>query len=193
MIKRIIRGVLRRLLNLILKFFFKYSSKEILVSFFTELDRLSERLKYDQFREVYSIDPSFHFNGIHISFYGNGKIICGQNSYIGALSTIQAFDDCTVRIGKYCQISHNVRIYTQTCLSDQDFSYDNRQYFVGDIVIEDFVWIGANVFINPGITIGENSIVGANAVVTKDVPPNAIVGGVPARIIKMKSINKVEK
>ena len=57
----------------------------------------------------------------------------------------------------------------------------------GNVIIEDFVWIGANVFINPGVTIGKNSIVGANSVVVRDLPPNGIYGGVPAKLIKLKS------
>lgn len=48
------------------------------------------------------------------------------------------------------------------------------------------VWIGTRVIIMPGVTIGDHSIIGAGAVVTKDVPPYAIVGGVPARVLKMR-------
>lgn len=55
---------------------------------------------------------------------------------------------------------------------------------VSPIVIESNVWIGAGATILPGVTIGENSVVAAGAVVTKDVPPNTIVGGVPAKFIK---------
>jgi acetyltransferase-like isoleucine patch superfamily enzyme len=51
-------------------------------------------------------------------------------------------------------------------------------------VIEDNVWIGESVVILPGVTIGKNSIIGANAVVTKSIPENSIAGGNPARIIK---------
>ncbi len=47
------------------------------------------------------------------------------------------------------------------------------------------VWLGANVTVLQGVTIGDNAIVAAGAVVTKDVPANAIVGGVPAKVIKM--------
>jgi acetyltransferase-like isoleucine patch superfamily enzyme len=52
------------------------------------------------------------------------------------------------------------------------------------IVLRQGAWIGANVTVMPGVTIGENAIVGAGAVVTKDVPANTIVAGVPARIVK---------
>ena len=56
----------------------------------------------------------------------------------------------------------------------------------GPIIIGDNVWIGANCYIREGIKIGRNSVVGANSVVTKDVPENAVVGGVPAKLIKIK-------
>ena len=52
------------------------------------------------------------------------------------------------------------------------------------IVVKDNVWIGAHATILAGVTIGENAVVAAGAVVTKDVPANTIVGGVPARVLK---------
>lgn len=52
------------------------------------------------------------------------------------------------------------------------------------VTIGDDVWLGANVVILPGVTIGSNVVVAAGAVVTKDVPSNCVVGGVPARILK---------
>lgn len=52
------------------------------------------------------------------------------------------------------------------------------------IVLKQGAWVGANVTVMPGVTIGENAIVGAGAVVTKDVPANSIVAGVPARVVK---------
>jgi len=146
---------------------------------------LSRKNQYNNFRKKYNIANHFRFNGDNILFYGNGEIICGEGSYIGELSTVQAFDNCSVNIGKHCSISHNVRIYTQSRIPDQDFSKTNK-IKTGNVIIEDYVWIGANVFINPNITIGENSIIGANSVITKNVPPFTIVGGVPAKIIRKK-------
>jgi len=93
-----------------------------------------------------------------------------------------------VSIGDKCKISHNVRIYTQSAIADYDFSLDDIPTKKGDVIIGSFVWIGANVLIEPGLTIGENSVIGANSVVTKDVKPFSIVGGVPAKLIRMKRL-----
>lgn len=58
------------------------------------------------------------------------------------------------------------------------------------IVIEDDVWCGANVTILKGVTIGHGSVVAAGAVVTKSFPPYSIIGGVPAKLIKMRFDNE---
>ena len=54
------------------------------------------------------------------------------------------------------------------------------------MLIGDGVWIGANAFINPGIRIGSNTVIGANSVVTKNLEANSIYGGVPAKLIRQK-------
>ena len=57
----------------------------------------------------------------------------------------------------------------------------------GDTIVGNDVWIGTRAIILPGVTVGDHSVVGAGAVVTKDVPPYAVVGGVPAKILKMRN------
>lgn len=52
------------------------------------------------------------------------------------------------------------------------------------ITIGNNVWIGCHVVINPGITIGDNSVIGAGSIVTKDIPPNVVAAGVPCRVIR---------
>lgn len=141
---------------------------------------------YERLREIYEISPTFRFAGRYIEIYGNGRFIGGAGSYIGNYSSIQTFDECKVSIGQDCAISHNVRIYSQSYVSDQDFS-GPRAVKTGNVIIGDNVWIGANVFIGPGITIGDNSIIGANSVVIHDVEPFTIVAGCPARLVKRKA------
>lgn len=85
-------------------------------------------------------------------------------------------------------IGNNVMIGPNTVLAaaDHPLNYLERRtkYLKGKIVIEDDVWIGANVTILPGVTIHKRAIVGAGAVVTKDVEENTIVAGVPAKLLK---------
>lgn len=143
--------------------------------------------RYNIFRAKYDIDSSFGFNGTDIRLYGNGNIFLGENSYIGTNSTMQSCDDCQILVGKNCQISHNVRIYTSSTDPNQDFTKPKvKPSIKGDVLIGDGAWIGANVFINPGVKIGANSVVGTNSVVTKDLEANSIYGGVPAKLIRHK-------
>jgi maltose O-acetyltransferase len=146
--------------------------------------------QYNRYRKNYNISERFKFNGKDILFYGEGKILCGENSYIGNYSTIQSCKDCVVHIGSNCHISHNVRIYTTSNIADQSFNTPVKQTINGSVIIEDYVWIGANVFINPGISIGRNSVIGANSVVSKNIPPNTIWAGAPIKLLKEK-VNKI--
>lgn len=162
--------------------------KHIFVKYFKRGYELYWKSMYNGFRKTYKVDNTFRFNGTNIILYGKGEIIIDRNSYIGSFSVIQSAENCEVKIGKFCSISHNVRMYTRSALPDQDFTIHPLKTKEGNICIGDGVWIGANVFINPGITIGNNSIIGANSVVTKNVPENAIFGGVPAKLIRYKTL-----
>ena len=144
--------------------------------------------RYDYFRRHYKINSNFRFNGVDIRIYGDGEIELGNDSYIGNYSTLQLTRGCKILIGNNCQISHNVRMYTTSADPDQDFTKGKtKPAKTGNIVIGNGVWIGANVFINPGIKIGNNAVIGANSVVTKDVEENTIVGGVPAKLLRLKT------
>jgi acetyltransferase-like isoleucine patch superfamily enzyme len=110
-----------------------------------------------------------------------------------------------VKIGKYCQINENVfiqganigdyvMIAPGVTIMNSTHNYDKLDVPMitqGDIkynntIIEDDVWIGRNVIIMPGMLIGRGSIIGAGAVVTKNIEPYAVVGGVPAKVIKYR-------
>lgn len=85
-------------------------------------------------------------------------------------------------IGVNVDIAQDVNIWTEQHDYD-DPMYGNKG---GDVIIDDYVWIASRATILPGVHIGRGAVVASGAVVTKDVPPLAIVGGVPAKILKYR-------
>jgi maltose O-acetyltransferase len=88
-----------------------------------------------------------------------------------------------IRIGDRVTIGHHVVIITDNHQMDNPWKRGGERY-TAPVVIEDGVWVGARVTILPGVTLGRGCVVAAGAVVTRDVPPNTLVGGVPAHPIK---------
>lgn len=115
-----------------------------------------------------------------------------RNIYIGSYCTINKH--CLldgrggkIRIGNSVDIAQETNIWTL----QHDHNDDKHISVGGDVTIEDNVWIASRVTILPGVILGKGSVVACGAVVTKDVPPLAIVGGVPAKIIGYRK-NKLE-
>lgn len=111
----------------------------------------------------------------------------GTNTSIGDASNIRATSG-QITIGERCLIAQQVSIVAAnhkvekgTPITLQGMAQDKT-----DVTIGDDVWIGCGAIILPGVTIGEGAVVGAGSVVTKDVAPNAIVAGVPAKLIRMR-------
>jgi acetyltransferase-like isoleucine patch superfamily enzyme len=106
-----------------------------------------------------------------------GGIVIGEHSVINRDCTLDGRGKLT--IGKNVSISPEVMILTaEHAVQDSQFSGVERP-----VVIRDYAWIGSRAVILPGVTLGQGAVVAAGAVVTKDVPDYAIVGGVPARQI----------
>ena len=107
------------------------------------------------------------------------NIHIGKNVFINACCHFQ--DHGGVTLGDGCQIGHNVVFAT---LNHGMAPEDRGTTYPAPIRLGKNVWVGSNATILQGVSIGDNSIVAAGAVVTRDVPENVIVAGVPAKIIK---------
>lgn len=108
------------------------------------------------------------------------KTIIGDNCEINEGTYIQS-----ALIGNYVLIAQNVSLLAVTHnFNDKEVPIIKQGFTnVNPVLIEDDVWIGRNAIILPGIKLGKGSIIGAGAIVTKDVAPFMIVGGTPARVI----------
>ena len=131
--------------------------------------------------------------GVGAPFYcDHGKgIFIGDNVIIGMNCTF--VDNAEIHIGSGVMIAPNVQIYTASHpILPQERLIENWQEssptffrtFAKPVIIEDNVWIGGGVVILPGVTIGENTVIGAGSVVTKSIPENCVAVGNPCGVIK---------
>jgi maltose O-acetyltransferase len=122
-----------------------------------------------------------------IVFYGSNGIECGSNVCWGRNLVVQGAGG--LKMGNNILIGPGCYIWT----INHDFAVENiykeEKYILKPVIIEDNVWIAANVKIVPGVRIGSGSVIGMGSVVTKDVPPNCVVAGNPAKIVKMINRN----
>jgi acetyltransferase-like isoleucine patch superfamily enzyme len=150
--------------------------------------------------------PFFLGRGLELKIEPRGRIRFGRFVWIGDGTKIRCHEgvveigDKTV-MGQECTISayQRVRIGEQCVIADRamfiDFDHGIVEVerpirlqgiYKRDVEVGNNVWIGYGACILRGVSVGDNSVIGTNAVVVKDVPANAIVGGVPARIIRMR-------
>ncbi|ALL04396.1 hypothetical protein AQ505_02105 [Pedobacter sp. PACM 27299] len=115
------------------------------------------------------------------------KITIGDHVAINGNCYINA--EGGVEIMRYCHIGKGLTIFSSNhnYMSDKFIPYDD-EIILKPVLIKEFVWIGSNVTIIPGVTVGEGAVIGSGSVVTKDVPNFAVVGGNPARVIKLRDV-----
>ena len=137
-----------------------------------ELREIMGRLTGRPVDKTFRIFPPFYTD------FGK-NIVIGKNVFINSCCHFQ--DQGGIAIGDGTMIGHNVVLAT----INHDLEPEkNRKNHYAPINIGNHVWIGSNVTILPGVTIGDWAVVAAGAVVTKDVPPMTVAGGIPARCIK---------
>lgn len=108
---------------------------------------------------------------------GRATIKIGSRTYIGDRTEIHAGQNVT--IGDGCDISWDC------CIMDRDYHKLNTEKEVfAPVTIGNHVWIGCKVTILKGVSVGDGAVIAAGSVVTRDVPPRALVGGNPARVLK---------
>ena len=164
---------------------------------FVLMERLSEEARritaelnagYHEMREVRQImgrltgvevDENFRlFTPFYTDFGKNIRF--GKNVFVNMCCCFQ--DQGGIRIGDGVLVGHRCSIVT---LNHSLEPARRQDLSLHPVTIGDNVWIGADVTICPGTVIGENAVIAAGAVVRGNVPPNSIVGGVPAKIIRM--------
>lgn len=150
--------------------------------------------------------PLFLGSGLELQIARRGRIEFGRFVWVGHRTKIRCHEglveigDKTV-LGQECTISayRHVRIGEQCVIADRamfiDFDHGvveverpiRRQgIYTRDVEVGSNVWIGYGACILRGVRVGDNSIIGTNSVVTKDVPANAVVAGVPAKVVRMR-------
>ncbi|MBO5092993.1 MAG: sugar O-acetyltransferase, partial [Lachnospiraceae bacterium] len=138
-----------------------------------ELRELMGRLTEKEIDDTFRLFPPFYTDfGKNITF--------GKDVFVNSGCHFQ--DQGGIAIGDGTLIGHNVVLATIN--HDLD-PRNNRKNHYAPITIGNYVWIGSNATILPGVTLGDWSVVAAGAVVTKDVPPYTVVGGVPAKVLKL--------
>jgi acetyltransferase-like isoleucine patch superfamily enzyme len=152
-------------------------------------------------KSLIRVGTNSHVLGQLLIFAHGGEIEIGNDCYIGEFAKIWSAKK--IHIGNRVLISHNVNVFDS--LTHPVKATERHQQFLAiasighpsqidlgeeAVYIDDDVWIGAMSIILKGVTIGEGAIVGAGSVVTKDVPPWAIVAGNPAKIIREIGINE---
>jgi acetyltransferase-like isoleucine patch superfamily enzyme len=150
--------------------------------------------------------PFFLGKGLELKIEPRGKIRFGRFVWIGDGTKIRCHEGAVeigakTVMGQECTISayQRVRIGEQCVIADRamfiDFDHGIVEVerpirlqgiYKRDVEVGNNVWIGYGACVLRGVSVGDNSVIGTNAVVTKDVPANAVVAGIPARIIRMR-------
>lgn len=160
----------------------------------TLLKKIIKECKDNRFKRMWKKKNSK--NGtIAMERFNEDAVHVGDYSY-GELNIVSFNNQTKLYIGRFVSIAqnvvflldveHNINTISTYPFKAKLFDGEDEATSKGDIIIDDDVWIGYGATVMSGIHIGQGAIIAAGAIVTKDVPPYAIVGGVPAKVIKYR-------
>jgi len=140
----------------------------------TERRRGLLRRLFDDLGAACQIEPPFRCDygyniGVGANFYANFDCVI--------------LDVCPVEFGSHCLLGPGVHVYTATHSLDPAERREGLEYGK-PVTVGDDVWIGGQAVLNPGVTVGDGAVVGSGAVVTDDVPPDVVVQGNPAAVVR---------
>lgn len=118
------------------------------------------------------------------TFQNPANISIGEDSIVGEKAFLDGRGKLS--IGNHVAIASEVMIYN----AEHDINHDHFVPVIEEVIIDDYVFIGPRAVLLPGIRIGKGAVIAAGAVVTKDVPPMTLVGGVPAKPIAQRKISE---
>ncbi|MGT2686378.1 CatB-related O-acetyltransferase [Streptococcus porcinus] len=157
--------------------------------------------KYEKFKNQRKWRKANSHNKTVLGSVSNYNLISVGKFTYGVLNVINYSDNYKLKIGHFCSIAPNVQfVVCGEHLTNKISTYPFKVRFLnekyeavsnGDIIIKDDVWIGTNAIVLSGVTIGKGAVIAAGSVVTKDVPPYTIYGGVPAKPIKKRFSDEI--
>lgn len=149
---------------------------------YNRLKPSQQKEKQDILRKCFSeIGDNCYIETPFYANWGGKNVHFGSNVYANFNLTL--IDDGAIYVGDNVLLGPNVTLVTGTHPIEASLRKDKAQYN-RPVKLEANVWLGANVVVLPGVTIGENSIIGASSVVTKDIPSNVVAVGNPCRVIR---------
>lgn len=148
---------------------------------FNESEFWHYKTAFEELKKCFKVAPDDMVLTPPVYFDHGDKISFGKNFYANTDLTI--LDENYVTFGNNIFIAPHVSIYTAGHPIDKDVRNKDLEY-AWPVTIGDNVWICGNVVINPGVTIGDNTVIGSGSVVVKDIPSNVIAVGNPCRVIR---------